>query len=146
MSKSLKVHYENKYPGGRVQYIGEGSLDVYGADGRHKVALRDGTCCSKQLGCDDAHDLAPMPKNARFRKLFKDGTIGNAEEYDERVKVAQDLASRPEGGAGKVPSIADLIAAGHRNGDDSSFGGEQDKPSNWTWKGDKRPKAAKASS
>ena len=110
--KSYVVHYRNKYPGGAV-HASESAIDVYDAEGNHCVALRKNgagqmVCQSKELGCKDAHDLSPIPKDARVHKLFADGTIGESEEASERRKVAKELAAHECGGSGKVPSIQEL--------------------------------------
>ncbi len=129
--KSWKVHYENKYPGGKVLYLGEGNLDVYCSDGDHRVAIRNGVCVSAELGCVDVHDLSPIPRNARFRKLFKDGRIGDAEECASRRKIAEQLADSRTGGSGKVPSIEELIKSGLTFG--KGFTGSEDEPHRWSW-------------
>lgn len=110
MNKSLKVHYMNKYPGGLVQMT-DGALDVYDSSGNHCVALRkdgNGDCVdvSEEMGCCHKHDLSPIPKESRFMKLYKDGKIGRAEEFEQRKPVAHRLAGR----FGKVPAIAELPA------------------------------------
>ena len=113
--KSYVVHYKNKYPGGSVR-ADESSIDVYCKGGKHRVALRKNGAgqwvdCSEELGCEDRHCLAPIPKNARVHKLFADGKIGKSEEAAEREPVAAKLADHAVGGAGKVPSIKELEAA-----------------------------------
>lgn len=109
--KSLYVHYMNKYPGGRVA-MSESSLDVYCAEGKHRVALRKNgagqwLCNSEEFGCEDSHDLAPIPKDARVHKLFKDGKIGKDELHAERAPKAKALAKNgrvlSEDEAGKAP-------------------------------------------
>jgi hypothetical protein len=123
--KSWIVHYSNKYPGGRVSSHGQ-DLDVYDAEGNHRVAIRGGVDQSEELGCQDRHDLAPIPKNGRFMKLAKDGKIIRAEEHDERRPNAEGMA---KGNGGKVPSIEELQAAGFTHG--KEFSGPDDKP--WQW-------------
>jgi hypothetical protein len=127
--KPYIVHYQNKYPGGRV-HSSESSLDVYCKDGLHRVALRKNggsgalEDCSEEFGCVDRHDLDPLPKETRFRKLYKDGKIGNAEEFEERYPAACEAAQHECGGKGKVPSSSEVKA--------------------WNMKKEKEEKAARA--
>lgn len=112
MSKSIVVHYRNKYPKGAV-HASDSAIDVYDAEGNHCVALRKNganqmVCQSKEMGCRDSHDLSPIPKDARVHKLYSDGTIGKSEEASAREKIASELAAYGLGGAGKVPSIQEL--------------------------------------
>lgn len=112
--KSWIVHYQNKYPGGRV-HASENSIDVYCSEGNYRVALRkDGNGqwqdVSAEFGASDKHDLAPIPKECRFRKLYADGKIANAEEFEERRPVAEKLAKEECGGKGKVPSEHEIAA------------------------------------
>ena len=111
--KSYVVHYQNKYPGGRV-IASDSALDAYCAAGEHRVALRKNGAgqwqdCSEELGCMDRHDLAPIPKDARAKKLFADGKIGLSEEYADRVQVAKELSVE-----GKIPSIAEMKKSGFK--------------------------------
>lgn len=90
--KSLHVHYLNVYPNAIVHST-EDSLDVHTSLG-HAVALRKNGAgqvvdMSKQLGCYSEHDLAPIPKDARVYKLYKDGSIGKSEEAQERAKLSE---------------------------------------------------------
>lgn len=85
--KSLILHYMNKYPGGRVHAV-EGAIDVFDRSGRHCVALRSQgsgqlVCASAEMGCAHAHDLAPIPKDARLFK-WQDGKISKDELHDAR--------------------------------------------------------------
>jgi len=85
--KSYFVHYKNKY-GGMV-HMTDSSLDVYNQEGEHCVALRKNGAgqivdASKEFGCKESHDLAPIEKKFRAHKLFKDGSIGKDEEYLSR--------------------------------------------------------------
>lgn len=119
MQKSLIVHLKNKYPGGKVD-AHDDSIDAYDRDGRHRVALRKNGAgqmvdCGDQVGALDAFSLEPLPKDARAFKLFKTGKIAPSEEYDERIKVATELADRFDG---KVPSQVELEKADA--GDESS--------------------------
>lgn len=95
MSKSYLVHMKNKYPSARVS-MDDDKLDVYSQDGEHLVALRKNGSgqwvdCQHELGARDAFCLSPIPKEARAWKLFKDGKVGKAEEYEERIKVGLSL-------------------------------------------------------
>lgn len=107
--KSYHVHYANKYPGGRCSGS-ENSFDAYDAEGNHCVALRkDGagqwSDKSEEFGCKDKHDLSPIPKDARYMKLYPDGKIGKSEEHDERKPNAHKYAKE---NGGKVPSEKEL--------------------------------------
>lgn len=109
MVKPYHVHYSNKYPGGKV-HSSESAMDVFCSSGKHRVALRKNGAdqwadVSKELGCVDQHDLSPIPKDARFMKLWPEGHIGQAEEHDDRLPKAQGYASSH---GGKVPSIKEL--------------------------------------
>lgn len=106
------THYKNKYPGGSVR-SSDSAIDVYDASGEHVVALRKNgadqlVCQSKQLGCRDVHDLAPIPKDARVHKCYKDGRIAPSEEAASRRKVQKELAECEVGPKGCVPSIHEL--------------------------------------
>jgi len=107
--KSWLVHYSSKYPGGRVVCSAE-SIDVWSSDGDHCVHIEKSGAGqwmdrSEEYGCRDRHDLSPLPKNARFMKLYPNGNVGHSEEYAERVEIAADLASK---NGGKVPSLEEL--------------------------------------
>lgn len=113
--KSWLVHYTNKYPGGRVEAM-QRDMIVYCAAGKKRVQLwKNGADMWVDVSADhlcvDSHDLAPLPKEARAFKLYADGRVGPAEEHDDRVKVAQELARHPIGGPGKVPSLDELTKA-----------------------------------
>lgn len=76
----------NKYPGARI-HATDVALDVFLGD-RHVVAVRkDGAGgmvdVSAELGCRDAHCLAPIPKDARVHKIVE-GKIAQDELADER--------------------------------------------------------------
>jgi hypothetical protein len=93
--KSFKVHYMNKYPDAHIT-MSDDALDVYDADGEHRLAMRKNgagqwVCVSEEMGASDAHDLSPLPKNARRFKLYSNGNIGKSEEYVERSQVAAKL-------------------------------------------------------
>lgn len=73
MKSSYRAHYLNKYPGGRV-HATEDSMDVYCAEGKHRVALRkDGAgmwgCVSEDHGCLDKHDLSPLPEEKCIHRV-----------------------------------------------------------------------------
>lgn len=105
--KSYIVHYRNKYPGGRVD-ASETSIDAYDSYGRHRVALRKNgagqwICHSEEFGCLDRHDLAPIPKNSRVWKHYKDGKIGPSEEASERFEDSKLLHVN-----GRIPSLKEF--------------------------------------
>lgn len=92
--KSLILHYKNKYPGGSVR-ASDQALDVYSSSGEHVVALRKNgagqmVCVSEEYGLRDAHDLAPIPKDARVHKLV-DGKIGLDDQAEERKSLLKDF-------------------------------------------------------
>lgn len=96
MFKAYAVHYKNKYPKSQTRFD-ENSLDVFSENNRHLVAVRKTGAgsikdCSKELGCFEEHDLSPIPKQARCYKLYADGNIGLAEEYDERRAWVKEQA------------------------------------------------------
>lgn len=112
MYKSAIAHYKNKYRDGMVK-ASEASLDVYCAEGRHRVSLQKNGAgqwsdVSKEVGAEDEHDLSPLPQNACRLKLYKDGQIRPAEEFEERDPVNEKLSKHPCGGKGKVPSCEEL--------------------------------------
>lgn len=122
MSKSLVVHYKNKYPG-HIVLAKEDSLDVYSLSGEHKVALRkDGSgnliCQSAEHGASDCHDLSPIPKNARAWRLADDGSIEPVKEFEARKKVGETLSKEF---GGKVPSLEELEAKGYEFEKDGSL-------------------------
>jgi len=95
--KPYFAHYKNKY-GGMV-HMSENTFDVYNKAGELCVALRkDGNGqikdCSKEFGCKDEHDLAPIEKKFRAHKLYKDGNIAPSEEYAERKAFCDDAISK----------------------------------------------------
>lgn len=115
--KSWIAHYRNKYPKGSVR-SSESAIDVYDAEGGHRVALRKNGAnqmvdASEELGCIDRHDLSPIPKDARVHKLYPSGMIGLSEEHEERSKIAEELAAHEIGGPLKVPSIQEIHVAGN---------------------------------
>ncbi len=115
MYKSAMVHYMNKYPEGRVSAT-DSALDVYDSEGYHRVALRKNGAMqwvdvSEELGCEDRHDMAPLPQNSCWMKLHKDGKIGRAEEHAEREPINAALAAHSIGGRERVPSCEELREA-----------------------------------
>jgi hypothetical protein len=108
--KAWHVHYLNKYPGGQV-CSGEDYVDVYDADGAHRLAVRKNGAgqwsdVSEEMGLPDRHDLSPIPKDARVHKLQKDGKIGLDEKHEERRAAREKLVKN-----GKVASIEEAAAA-----------------------------------
>ena len=94
--KQWHVHYMNKYPQGRV-HSSDSSMDVFDSEGVHCVALRkDGggnlVDRSEELGCQDRHDLSPIPKDARLYKVCpKQGHIMKDEKFEERKSKVKDF-------------------------------------------------------
>lgn len=92
--KSLIVHYKNKYPNAQVTGS-EDRLDVFSVHGKHLVALRKNGAgqivdFSEQLGCEERHDLSPIVKESRLKKLCaKTGCIINDELCDERAEACK---------------------------------------------------------
>ena len=109
--KSYIVHLQNKYPGARVM-ASDSSVVAYDQEGNALAAVaKDGNGvwgdAKRDIGARDSFSLDPMPKNARFRKLFDDGSIGDSEEAKVRKPIAQSLASD----FGCVPGLAEIKAA-----------------------------------
>lgn len=106
--KPWLVHYRNKYPDGAVLETKE-SIDVFCKSGLHRVALRKThagwQCASKEMGCVDVHNLAPIPKDARVWKLYKNGDIALSEEGEHRKKISKEISDEHKG---KIPSIQEL--------------------------------------
>lgn len=107
---SWKIHYKNKYPGGRVVSSGN-SMQVYDASGELRVALEKNGAggwsdVSKENGALDSHCLAPIPKDARiFKKCPKSGALIKDEEHESRSAFAKKIAAEC---GGMIPSCADL--------------------------------------
>lgn len=121
MYKSAIAHYKNKYRGGMVK-ASEGSLDVYDYEGEHVVSLQKNGCgqwvdVSDQVGARDRHDFSPLPQNACRFKLYKDGKIAQAEEFNERDPLNKLYSELECGGKGKVPSCEELKASGFKLSD-----------------------------
>lgn len=95
MSKSLYVHYKNKYPHAQVN-VSESSL-VVSQNGVDLVRMeRDASgtlkCVSEAYGCRDRHDLTPIAKEARHRKFHADGKICLDDKAEERQeKCMEDM-------------------------------------------------------
>ena len=109
MLKPWIVHYKNKYPNCEVQGDDD-TMDII-VDGKVRVALRRNGAgqwvdCSAELGAPDRHCLEPLPKACRFMKLYKDGTIGKSEEFDDRFPIANKIAGQF---GGRVPSEIQLV-------------------------------------
>ena len=115
MDKAKHVHLENKYPEGRVIST-ENSIDAWDKFGNHVVALRRNGCGqmvdeSEKHGCKDSFDLAPIPREARVRKVLKNGNLGDDELAGERRKLRKKYLCA----AGrKVLSCEELEAKGFR--------------------------------
>ena len=92
MSKAYYVHYKNKYPHAQVN-ISESSLTVTQL-GEELIRMQKDAngslkCVSKEFGCKFEHDLSPIAKECRHRKLNADGSIGMDDKFEER-KAACD--------------------------------------------------------
>lgn len=91
--KSLKIHYMNKYPGGKIE-SSEERLDVYDHEGRHCVSLRKNgggawDDVSEANGLPHRHDLSPIPKQSRLYKEIE-GKISKDDQYNDRVKKVSE--------------------------------------------------------
>ena len=106
--QSYRVHYMNKYPGGRV-VSSASAMDVYDKDGVHVVSLeRDASGLvdrSKQNGARDCHDLSPIPKDSRVHKVV-DGSIVEDDLAADRKQLRSQFME-----GSKVLSCADLQKA-----------------------------------
>ncbi len=94
MFKPYVVHYKNKYPDCQVR-TSDSSLDVYSKEGHHLVSLRKNGAgqlvdVSEEEGCEERHDLSPIPKESRRFKLYANGMIGKAEEFEDRSKWVEE--------------------------------------------------------
>lgn len=108
MSHPYHVHLKNKYPEGHVE-SSDDRIDAYDSKGVHRVALRKNGAGqmvdkSREMGLDDEFCLAPIPKEARRWKLYKDGSCRLSEEHAERRDAAMKLADSD----GRVPSIKEM--------------------------------------
>lgn len=110
MFQSYVAHYKNKYPKCQIK-SSDSSFDVYSEDGHHLIALRKNGAGqlqdhSEEMGCEERHDLAPIPKESRAWKLYASGVVGKSEEHEERKAfVAKNCKKCPVKGYAKVPSI-----------------------------------------
>lgn len=112
MNKGKLVALMNRYPEGKVSSSGD-HVQVHAADGTLLASMAkngngDWVDHQDETGARDAVDFAPIPKEARAFKLYKDGRIGPSEEYDARRAFAVKLAKDNDG---CVPSEAELAAA-----------------------------------
>lgn len=103
---SMRVHYMNKYPGGRVS-SSDSAFDVYDAEGRHCVSLaKNGAGMwadrSAEYGCAHCHDLAPIPKDARVKKVV-DGKIVDDEQAADRMEMRKAFVKD-----GKIQSCSEI--------------------------------------
>lgn len=110
--KSLQVHYLNKYPGGHVE-ASESSVRVYDVDGKLRLALNKGGDgmmhdMSEGMGLMDRHDLSPIPKDARLKKVNKAGHISDDDLAGERAELVGEFVRD-----GKVLSCDELTAEGY---------------------------------
>jgi hypothetical protein len=105
--KSYYVHLKNKYPQAQIA-AGAESLIVSHEGEILCAVVKDGggswRDAKSEYGARDEFSLAPIPKEARAHKLYKDGTVGRAEEYDVRIKKGRELAAKD----GKVKSIKEI--------------------------------------
>lgn len=106
--KPWLVHYKNKFPGCQI-LSSANSFDVFAKNGAHLISIEKNGMgqwmdVSEEKACLSKHDLAPIPKNSRVWKLFRDGKIGLCEEAKERALIASKIISA----YGHIPSIADL--------------------------------------
>jgi hypothetical protein len=108
MLKSVHVHFLNKFPSAKV-VRGDNYVAVYAPSG--SLIMRaginaHGVMVDQQLehGAMLPLCISPIPKDARRIKLFKDGTIRQAEEFDARNDYARALEAKH----GYVPSEVQL--------------------------------------
>lgn len=93
MEKAKLVHLRNKYPEHKI-VAHPSSIQVYDKDDNLIVALEKNAhghfeCQKDQYGARDRFCHAPIPKDARVHKLWKDGSVGLAEEHEERKELAK---------------------------------------------------------
>lgn len=105
--KSYHVHYLNKY-GGHCE-SSESSMRAYDKAGGLQVCVEKNGAGqwvdrSEEYGLEGRHDLSPIPKECRAHKLYANGKIGRAEEYDERKPVQEAMIAKH----GKVLSIKEV--------------------------------------
>lgn len=92
--KAWVVHYMNKYPDAKV-IASDNSLDVHLKDGTHAVSVvKNGAGQwhdqSAEMGCRDRHDLSPIPKDARCRKVVE-GKIGVRRSEGKEIEVLGEV-------------------------------------------------------
>lgn len=88
MLKSLYVHFLNKFPSAKVE-LGETSVAAYSPSGEllmhvSKNGLGVEVDSGRDRGAKYAFCNSPIPKEARHKKLFKDGSVRDAEECAAR--------------------------------------------------------------
>lgn len=109
------AHYRNKYPGGEVDSDGESYLRAYDAKGRLRVVLANavGSVVDQKsvVGCMDAHDLSPLPKDCRVWCNRSSGLERHA-EADAREKVAEKIAAEFDG---RVPGVEEICGEEFQN-------------------------------
>ena len=110
MFKSYAVHYKNKYPDCKIE-SSDSSFSVFSKDGQHLIKLAKNGAGqlideSEEYGCEEKHDLSPIPKESRVYKLYANGMIGKSEEYLERKKWVEENVTENDKGYKKVESIA----------------------------------------
>ena len=94
--KAYVVHLKNKYPQSQIK-SSENSIDVFSQAGDHLISLERNAHGqwvdrSEDLGCFEKFSLAPIPKEARCFKLYANGMIGKAEEFEDRKKFVAENA------------------------------------------------------
>lgn len=105
--KSYYVHMRNKYPHAAVQGSDDAVTATYKGETLCAV-VKDGlgrwVDGQHEYGARDAWDLSPIPKEARFMKLDKEGRVCRDEKHAEREPKAREWAKAH----GKVPSQVEL--------------------------------------
>lgn len=107
--KSIYVHLRNKFPGAKVE-ISDSQVAAYcGETGELlMVAVKNGLGQVVDAGADRGARyplcMSPIPKECRRVKLFKDGHVGPAEEFEERNAAAMAMKMK----FGYVPSELQL--------------------------------------
>ena len=107
--KSIYVHMRNKFPGARVE-ISEGQVSAHCQQtgdvlmAAKKNGLGVVVDAKDELGARMSLCLSPIPKECRRVKLFKEGHVGPAEEFQERMAKATEMVAK----YGYVPSEVQL--------------------------------------
>lgn len=88
MLKSLYVHFLNKFPSAKVE-LGESSVAAHSPSGELLMhASKNGLGVVVDSGRDRGAKYplcnSPIPKEARHKKMFKDGSVRDAEECAAR--------------------------------------------------------------